>query len=109
MTEKHRYYEFIKAYIEGKEVEYRNTACDFEESKWKPVPNLIVFECIPVTFRLKPQKKKSFGYRRYLHKQGGGVLVSTIWEVFANVRETQDTKDFIRWIDNEWQYEEYEE
>ena len=109
MTEKHRYYEFIKAYIEGKEVEYKYTACDFGDSRWEPVPNLAVFEWIPVTFRIKPQKKKSVGYMCYKYKQNGKTHIGILEEGDCYHFAYRGSLEQVEFIDNEWQYEEYEE
>lgn len=115
MAEKHKHYEFIKAFIDGEEVEWRGTTLDSAWDKWQAVGSVAMFAWPNTEFRLKPQKKKSVGYRRYLaHPQMGfeQAVVHTIWEgsnAALRLEEGISPPTLLRWIDTEWQYEEYEE
>lgn len=109
MAEKHKHYEFIKAFIEGGDVEYKGTTLDTAWDSWEAVTGVAFFDLKNAEFRIKPKKKKSVGYRRYLEKYFEEVVVLVSWEPEGDVSVVQSHPDFIRWIDTEWQYEEYEE
>lgn len=111
MAEKHKHYEFIKAFIEGGDVEYKGTTLDTAWDSWEAVTGVAFFDLKNAEFRIKPKKKKSVGYRRYLAHYQGQDVVFVAWSTYQRyiVEDIETDTDFIRWIDTEWQYEEYEE
>ena len=110
MAEKHKHYEFIKAFIEGEDVEYKGTTLDTAWDSWEAVTGVAFFDLKNAEFRLKPKKKKSVGYMRYLEHFNNEVGVGSLREnMRCNMEHIVNLPTFIRWIDTEWQYEEYEE
>lgn len=108
---KHPNYEFIVAFAEGKEVEYKLKGLDGAWDVWEKVCDISFLSdggCYQ--YRLKPEKKKTVGYRRYVYKTEDECYVSTLDEVgFYTVEETESGAAFVKWIDLDWQYEEFEE
>ena len=95
--------EIYKAYAEGEEIQSRSG------DGWVSIEDPF-FNC-PVSFyRVKPEVKKSVGYKRYLCRYGDKVYVHTFVQ-----REDEDVDvsvygaNFIKFIDAEWQYEEFTE
>lgn len=106
MNTKHKNYEWIVAFAEGKVVECKGNTPDYAWNDWAEVKSLDVFDdrCNHLIYRLKPEEaQKSVGYRRFLYKCGGvacvGVAVEGIYPM------PKDVKNLIREIDTEWQYE----
>ena len=109
---KHPNYEFIVAFAEGKEVEYKSKGLDGAWDVWERVNNIGLFSDITsYEFRLKPEKKKTIGYRRYVwNSDTMGKMVDCCWEEAGqSVNCVSAMSCFIKWIDLDWQYEEIEE
>ena len=90
-------------------MEYKGTTLDTAWDSWEDVTGVAFFDLKNAEFRIKPKKKKSVGYRRYLEYIYGWAAVSVAWKVNGDADEISGENHFIRWIDLEWQYEEYEE
>lgn len=105
---KHPNYEFIVAFAEGKEVEFKVKGLDGAWDKWEKVSTIGTFSTPDYCeFRIKPEKKRTVGYRRFIWKaHDGDYFVDAAINCFKDV-ENED--DFIKWIDTELQYEEVEE
>ena len=58
-------------------------------------------------FRIKPEKKKTVGYRRYVWKNSTNHFRVDIAE--SDFEDIEKNCCFIKWIDTEVQYEEFEE
>lgn len=67
-------------------------------------------ECVSDLF-MKSEIKKSVGYRRYLWKTplGLAVVCSHYEDSELSCSFCEGSEGFVRWIDAEYQYEEYEE
>ena len=108
---KHPNYEFIVAFAEGKEVEYKSKGLDGVWDVWEKVNNIGLFsDTTSYEFRLKPEKKKTVGYRRYVYKSTLGVYTAILDEDGVITPSDVDRRDgvFVKWIDFDWQYEEIE-
>lgn len=115
---KHKNYEWIVAFAEGKEVQYYIDIYDDRmtgKPDWHTVDALPVFELESVKFRIKPEVKKTVGYRRYVYKNpyNGMHHVHITHECYvgsgcSSDPEFLDSMD-VRWIDTEWQYETVED
>jgi len=110
MTNKHPNYEFIVAFAEGKEVEYKLKGLDGAWDVWEKANNISLFSnTIDYEFRLKPENKKTTGYRRYIDEGYSSCFVETCVENIGSQPETiEKIPSFICWLDTEWQYAEYE-
>ena len=109
MNTKHKHYEYIVAFAEGKAVEYTEGLYDerMVRNEWKPVVSTALFEQDSVVFRLKPEQKKTVGYRRYYEKVEGQVWLWLCIENsdMRNPEEIERSEHFIRWVDKEFQYD----
>lgn len=111
-TMKHPNYEFIVAFAEGKEVEYKAKGLDGAWDKWEKVVAISKFANIDCyEFRIKPEKKKTVGYRRYVwNSENYGCVVGICYEGVGMKPETIERLHVVlKWIDLEWKYEEVEE
>jgi hypothetical protein len=97
---KHNNYEWIVAWAEGKDVQYKIV------NDWDDVGNDIeFFQDVGIMFRIKPEKKRSHGYRLYLDEDGDVCVISE-----STCPQAAEKYSFFKeWIDKEWQYYEYEE
>ena len=97
MCTKHKHYDLIVAWAEGKQIQWYRTSTrewfDVNIPSWSKDD----------TYRIKPEPVKTVGYRRYI------VLVDSVYKVYTDVpgRIFSPTSypSFVRWIDKEWQYE----
>lgn len=108
---KHPNYEFIVAFAEGKEVEYKLKGLDGGWDVWETVSNLDFFsDAGCYQYRIKPEKNKTIGYRRYIWDSASfGRVVDCCYENFGQSAEDVSKMGcFVKWIDTEWQYAEYE-
>ena len=81
--------------IQARSVRYDTIWVDVEDPPW---------DWTRTEYRVKPETKKSVGYKRHLCKNiSGDVHVRTTVEGCPCVSGCH----VIKWIGNEWQYEEY--
>jgi hypothetical protein len=95
--------ELYKAYADGKKIQYKSGHSEWEDL-YGPA-----FDQRIEQYRVRPEVKKSVGYRVYLWEYPGGVYPYLFHE--GTNYETgfeQDCK-FKGWIHTEWQYAEFEE
>ena len=105
---KHKNYEWIVAWAEGKGVQCKGNGSDCVFDTWADVENDIgAFTDSSLMFRIKPEKKKSQVYRTYLNTNGYARICDM--ETYNPVNLATLPTDFKQWIDKEWQYYEYEE
>lgn len=100
MTTPHKWAEVIKAWADGKEVQY---AYIVAQSEWITAiqPN---FHSETIVWRIKPKTVK---YRRYITNGINGPVVMVVHSPYEEGKaESVWCKTFIRWIDAEWQEEE---
>jgi len=105
MSTRHKNYEMIVAWAEGKEVEWKPAGIDGAYDEWADVPSTSVFDEYNV-FRIKPKQEKTVGYRRYIMKcvqPCQTVYRVCIHQQGARVQPEGDDA-FVQWIDTEWQY-----
>lgn len=106
MKKPHKHAEVIKAWADGKEVEFRHAHC---HSTWLPVGHLGTFFDDSFEYRIKPEPVKTVGYRRYIYKyyykDGYIVMLATTMKLPI---EYEKQEGFIKWIDTEWQFHEVE-
>lgn len=88
----------IKAYSEGKEIQFRNKDTDFQ---WCIGYNF-AFDQPSECYRIKP---KTIKYKRYLEKALGNIFVAIYQqnEELLPEKHLEDSNDFLCWIDKEWQ------
>jgi hypothetical protein len=113
---KHKNYEWIVAWAGGKEVQYKNSTLSGAYYDWKPVVEPRLFDYPELVFRIKPEKKRTVGYRRYLWKDGhfttyrvGLVENQGCFAEQGNITRLEQDKNFVSWLDSEWQHYEFEE
>ena len=116
MNTKHKHYEYIVAFAEGKEVEYRN--CSWKKDEYCKVYHIYEFDNPMLEFRIKPEGKRTVGYRRYIAEGdalsgwGNKYLVKLLYQDSAEeeiLHEGVKPSGFIRWLDEGWVYEEVEQ
>ena len=103
MNKPHKHAELIKAWADGAEIEYliRNT-------EWRTTTQPAWDQC--TEYRIKKHTVKTVGYRMYYYKNPSGELCVGI----TSLRFASDTSFvenmplFIKWKDQEWQYDEVE-
>ena len=101
MTTPHKWADVIKAWADGKEIQYRYLHFPDE---WMTA-NMPNFHMDNIQWRIKPETVK---YRRYLWNQGKYVAVGALNDNILSTTPHYIERDnnFIRWIDDEWQEEE---
>lgn len=88
----------MQGYVEGKTIQYRYD----EKQEWKtlsPFPN---WNWLEADYRIAPEVVKC---RRYLYKDRPGlplVFVLSDWQT-SKPAVIENSPNFIRWIDTEWQ------
>lgn len=108
MDTKHKHYEYIVAFAEGKAVQYRLP--QWSKGDWGTIPPLGVymFDDSRYQFRIKPEERKTIGYRQYYVEQGGSVFLCILFEQaeWATPDDIEEnTEHFIAWKHTEWQYD----
>jgi len=95
----------MQAYLEGKTIQL------LMPSGWKDWSlGELEWDWGRTDYQVKPTTKKCVGYRRYIYKTYDLSLISTYSEnSHLTIGELVTSKFFVKWIDTEWQYEEYEE
>ena len=96
--------ELYKAYADGKVIQYRDSA-----DAWSIITNPS-FESVVDRYRVKPEMKKSAGYRVYLWEHSSGVITACLFHE-GNNYETELAKNckFKGWVHTSYQYAEFEE
>lgn len=100
----HKHAALIKAWADGARIQYKGTG------SWQEVRT--PYWADNVEYRVKPEPSKTTGYRRYILKDCEGKLVVAVlrqgrWAL-SHVEGVETAREFIRWIDTEWQYETVE-
>ena len=105
MTQKHKHAEYIIAFANGEEVEWKYDGLDFAFDEWKPVDHLGILQAADLLLRMKPKTVITKGYKRFAFKDptSGGWLVDTYTEGCAYSLTGGEV-----WIDKEWQYYTFE-
>ena len=93
--------ELYKAYSEGEEIQSRSG------DEWVSLEDPF-FNCPVSQYRVKPEVKKSVGYKRYLCMYEDKVYVH-IFVQHEDSDATTYSAHFIKFIDAEWQYAEFTE
>jgi hypothetical protein len=112
----HKHAAVIKAWADGVQCQFRTPG----SVSWQDLetPAQVRGKCAPAwvdacEYRVKPTTKRTVGYRRYLYKgaSSGKVYPAHLfYEDDLTVPEyIEKRSDFVRWIDTEWQYYEWEE
>jgi len=108
MNKPHKHAELIKAWADGAEIEYliRNT-------EWRTTTQPAWDQS--TEYRIKKNIVKTVGYRRYYYVENDNYYVSSVYKdkysesYRDNIKlEPTDGWSFVKWIDNEWQYDEVE-
>jgi hypothetical protein len=102
----HKHAAVIKAWADGAKVQVKERS-----GKWVDVD--VPGWTTSLEYRVKPTTKCSGGYRRYVLKDcDGGACVAVLrlgkWSV-SDVEGIETSREFVKWIDTEWQYYEWEE
>lgn len=110
---KHKHAEVIKAWVDG-------VQCQFRINETKPWTDLATSASgvLPAflgtwEYRIKPKLKRTAEYRRYIAEVASGkpvlcIVQRTKWSG-SDIEGIEAGQGFIKWIDTEWQYHEYEE
>lgn len=98
----------MQAYKDGKKIEFKGGFIDsaYDNWAWAPEP---CWDWGKYTYRIAPTVKKSVGYRQYLMYDNGARLYSLFEDEYYSATKVEADDGFIKWIDTEWQYEEFEE
>ena len=101
MNKKHKHYDCIVAWAEGKEIQY------YDNNEWKDCGTDPMW-CIDFNFRIK-QEKKVIRFRNYLRKTTGCPEIF-VFEVSKNTEwiDIEKYSFFIKWI-GDWQEVEVDE
>ena len=115
MNTKHKHYEYIVAFAEGKEVEYLDPML---QTGWNKVSDIGAFNINFFRFRIKPEVRLTVGYRRYIAKgdalQGwcDKYIVKLILQGSHgedNMNDGINPVGFVHWLDTDWVYEEVQQ
>jgi len=99
----HKHAALIKAWADGAKIQTRITP-DYE---WLDLATPSWF--VSHEYRIKPASRKTIGYRRYVYRVGGELYVGLLQgSSFTPSATVENSLDFVRWIDTEWQYHEVE-
>ena len=95
---KHKHDEVIRAWLDGKTVQACHT------HGWMDIVPIGEYEKMPCfsvlrEYRIKPETIK---YRKYIYKYLGTLLVG-VASMKSHIEASQNSPNFIRWIDTEWQ------
>lgn len=106
MSTPHKNAEVIKAWADGRPIQYKDiklpqymwaTYARVPESAWGPWNSDNRY----TEWRIKPETVK---YRRYLYANSNRSIVGVVNQPYQEGRaEEAFEKNFIRWIDTEWQ------
>ena len=91
----------LQAYTEGKTIQL------YVDGKWEDIL-VSDFNCSPESYRIKPEPKRTVGYRQYYWYDRDKIVVSLVWENLYE-EETccvEHRKEFIKWKHTEWQYDD---
>lgn len=103
----HKHAAVIKAWADGAIIQYRVSTTE----PWRITVDPTWYH--EFEYRVKPTSKRTVGYRRYVYK---GSVTNKLYA--AHLFDSEDLTvpeyiekrhDFVRWIDTEWQYYEWEE
>lgn len=107
MTTPHKWADVIKAWADGKPIQWRAALLPSDDDRWGDVTSstkLPDFSAKHCEWRIKPETVK---YRRYLARVPACVVVAIVHQPYTNgTAEKSWGEQFIRWIDDEWQEEE---
>ena len=95
---KHKHDEVIRAWLDGKTVQACHT------HGWMDIVPIGEYEKMPCfsvlrEYRIKPETTK---YRKYIYNYFGTLSVGLVNEEHQ-IKATQNSTLFIRWLDSEWQ------
>jgi hypothetical protein len=97
----------LQAIADGKPTQYRikgTGLCggwDGQWSEWRENQHIeINFGKEHIQYRIKPEVIK---YRRFIHRIGNGDITVKVAMPDWNIKGWETCKDFVRWIDNDWQ------
>lgn len=99
---KHKNAEYIIAFANGEEVEWKGAGLDGAYDVWRPVPVIAYFDKGGLTFRMKPKMVTTMGYKRYAWQDGNFE-----WRV-GTFSEGDCVADSCVVLDKEWQYYTFE-
>lgn len=103
MTTPHKWADVIKAWADGKPIQWKSRYTEIWESFDDKVQKVTPpFGASDIEWRIKPETVK---YRRYLWQTSTGPRVGICMDATA-VAALSAACAFIRWIDTEWQEEE---
>lgn len=111
---KHKNYEWIVAFAEGKEVQYYIDIYDDRmtgKPDWHTVNALPIFELESVKFRIKPEVKKTVGYRQFYEYGVDGVTIhlhTLQADSVISPAAVESLPRLIGWKHKEWQYDDVE-
>ncbi len=101
----------MQSYADGNTVQFKKNCID---AAWDGYLDLShgnhTFNWLDNHYRVKPIIKESVGYRRFLVRSSDSdrVYMSYVLEGY-DPSHVADLSTFVRWIDTDWQYHEYEE
>ena len=105
----HQHRKFIDAFLDGRAAEFKQNTLDSAWDKWEKVLSLGTFDYPNLMFRVVPNKMKTVGYRRYVYKINGKRFVGTFDEESGcTAKRVESFSAFVKWVDLDWQYAEYE-
>ena len=102
----HKHAAVIKAWADGAKVQIKERS-----GKWVDVD--VPGWTTSFEYRVKPTTKRTVGYRRYIYRLSSSNKLYPA-HAFDGEDHTvpdyiENRHDFVRWIDTEWQYYEWEE
>jgi hypothetical protein len=104
----HKHAAVIKAWADGAIIQYLSVCGD-----WRDVMDNRPLWGSTIAYRVKPTPKRTVGYRRYAHTDSRGTtavcLLHQDTTASWNAADVEKVRGFVRWIDTEWQYYEWEE
>ena len=100
MCTKHKHYDVIVAYANGSKVQCKSKNSNI----WADTEYPSFFGTHD--YRVKPEPVKTVGYRRYIMRVNGKHKVYAV--ASDRIYSPTSYPQFVRWIDNEWQYETVE-
>lgn len=100
----HKHAALIKAWADGAIIQFK-----FGNGDWRDCIDNNPKWVEATEYRIKPAPRKTIGYRRYVYRVGGELYVGLLQgNSFTPSATVENSLDFVRWIDTEWQYHEVE-
>lgn len=99
----------VRAWLDGKQIQAKDAHTGLWENYPTGNPDMVPAFPPHREFRIKPEPKKTLGYKRFIFKNSFGFRVGLAQGDVEVAFDVSKQDYFVKWIDTEWQYEEFYE